>query len=393
LTRKHLTFMNTKTNKQTKQTKPTKINTTARPKQVRKKPINKKHDSSLARAGLHQTFKMSHCALLYGAVIVDPFHAAQGACIPCELFPLPSQKVTKTLKGSFSIGTGGFGFIVMDPTLCSDKTLVNYTTNTSVGTNATLLSAFTNQAGGQMPLPYIAADLVENIQGRIVGAGLRARYSGPLMSRRGNAAVYENPDHQSIIGGTFDTLMANNQADAVDVSNWTAPADSRGGDSWMASLSHSGPCRPTDVEFNKFHYPLSGFDTDPVNTPMRPFMGIIVKGAPGDEWAFEAVLHLEYIGTKSTERTPNHADPVAFSKVLEASKNITANGPMTPAKSKGFFEDLAEGFKSVLPALSDGANLIKSAVTMDIGGVFTAGANLLGGHNSEPKVPLLEWKV
>jgi len=45
-----------------------------------------------ARAPPKIALKVSDCAMRYMATVCNPFEAEPGACVPCDLFPLPSQK-------------------------------------------------------------------------------------------------------------------------------------------------------------------------------------------------------------------------------------------------------------------------------------------------------------
>lgn len=307
---------------------------------------------------------VSHCGVHYAAVLADPFYANHGACIPAELFPLPSQKVTVLTRGTFALGTTGIGYVMFNPSVTSDTIAGVFTNATSVGTNSTAFTAFTNTSQFTCPsLPYANAKLTDKtIQARIVGCGLRAQYAGSLMNRNGSAFMYEEPDHQAVNGMTYDQIASFPQSEQVNVTNY-AP---QGEHDWMTSFSFSGPVTPSDVEFLSSPNPFGG-----------AFMIIAVSGIPGDKWSFEVIQHVEYIGSGSPERTPSHSDPVVFSKALESAKSITAVAPLTPDRMPSFLEGLSAGIQETLPIIQDGANLIKSAIKMDIGGVLQAGASLL----------------
>lgn len=330
-----------------------------------KKKLNKQN-AAMVRTML----PVSHCGLHFGAVLADPFGAKHGACVPADLFPLPSQKHTVIKKGIFVLGTSGYGYVIMNPPAANDTFAGHVTSATSVGTGSTTLSAYTNTSPIFMDnLPYTTAQISANsIQARVVGCGIRARYSGQLMSRNGTAVIFEEPDHQPLDTRTFDLITGHQQSEEIDVTNWESEYP---GDKWMAQVNYSGPTRPQDIEFQAALHPLSMGDT------AHSFLGVVVKGVPGDTWTYELIVHLEYIGSIVTERTPSHVDPMVFGKVLEAAKEQTAISPLNPGKSVGFFSRLASGIQENLPMIQEGGRLLKAAVTMDLPSVLQSGARLI----------------
>jgi len=108
-------------------------------------------------------------------VYFDPFDTPAGVCIPCDLFPLPSQKVKTTFRGVGNLGTTGYGWVAVNPTLANDVASIQVTSTASVGGSSTVLSAYTNIGTGMFTmLPYAAADFSGgSVQGRIVAVGIR----------------------------------------------------------------------------------------------------------------------------------------------------------------------------------------------------------------------------
>lgn len=320
---------------------------------------------------------ISHCGLHYAVVLADPFHANHGACVPSELFPIPSQKIAITTRGNFTCGTSGIGFILLNPSVTSDSSAGLFTAAGAVGTASTIFTSFTGTQNLFEPNnPYpVSAITAKTLQVRIVGVGVRARYAGSLMNRNGTAVAFEEPDHQPISGLSFDTIRAKPQAEETDVTNWQPDQNNSG--NWMASVCYSGPTQPSDVEFLSSSNPLAAS-----TAPASAFMGIVVQGASGDNWAYEITQHVEYIGSTAPERTPSHADPVTFSKAVEAAKTISAIAPLKPERTSSFLGLLKDGIQASLPIIRDGANFVKSIVTMDVGSVLSTGAALLGNSGA-----------
>jgi hypothetical protein len=156
-------------------------------------------------------YRVPECAAMYAAALVDPFDTPAGACVPADLFPLPSSKTKTFIRGKFALGTTGFGCIFARPVSANDAQSVVGTTAASVGGSATLLSAFTNTTAQlATQVPYTTAQLTEGVGARVVACGLRIKYIGQLMSRNGVVLSYEDPDHRDISTSfSFDTLGSN----------------------------------------------------------------------------------------------------------------------------------------------------------------------------------------
>jgi len=148
------------------------------------------------------------CSIHYIDSLFDPFDTPAGVCIPCDLFPLPSQKVKTTFRGVGNLGTTGYGWVAVNPTLANDVASIQVTSTASVGGSSTVLSAYTNIGTGMFTmLPYAAADFSGgSVQGRIVAVGIRVRYSGTELNRSGLYVACEEQDMQTLASRTYNTI-------------------------------------------------------------------------------------------------------------------------------------------------------------------------------------------
>jgi len=293
---------------------------------VKKSPLIKASKQELA-------YRVPECVHHFMRALVDPFEAPTGACLPCDLFPLPSAKYKVFARGRMQLGTAGIGFVVITPTSANDAGFLQCTTSTTVLAPAALLSTATNVsnilcAQNQFTIVQVTSGAVAT---RLVAYGIRAKYVGQLMDRNGVITAYEDPDHQDVRRFSYDTLNSNPYSDIHRV----------GGEMWDASVCQSGPVTPSEVEFQSVVYPTNSNAT----------LGLVVSGVAGDIYEVEGYLHYELIGQTVSNKTKSHAEPTFFGKVIEAAKNITDSGPLSPEKGPSFWSSFVDTVREGLPKL------------------------------------------
>ena len=339
-------------------------------KPAKKAPVKKSpYRAAAPRMPSRVAMKVSDCSMRYMATICDPFEAEPGACVPCDLFPLPSQKIRAFGRGQFSLGTTGFGFIQVNPCSALDATAATFTTPTSVMTSTTQLGSVTNTAASQLQtLPYNQTQVTgtTSVQARMVACGLRVRYSGTEGGRSGTIVCYEEQDHQSL---TAETYLSSQQAPSSITSR---PS---GDGTWDGTVCSSGPVSPQELEFTSLVYP----NTAPLSQlPTSGYLLIAISGLPGDKYDFELFEHIEYIGSSVVAKTPSHADTDQYGKIVQSAKEISAVQPVTPASGPGLFERFSKKVSESLPTLVNmGVGAVR-AFEGDPGGY----AQLLGGAAS-----------
>jgi len=313
--------------------------------------------------------QVSDCAMRYMATMCNPFEAEPGACVPCDLFPLPSQKIRAFSRGTFALGTTGFGYIVVNPTSANDPVVANFTTSSSVMTSITAFNAVTNLGTTRLQtLPYSATQIqtAGSVQSRMVSCGLRVRYAGTEAGRGGTVCCYEEQDHNSLATQTYLTIQ---QAPSAIISR---PA---GDGSWDGTVCSSGPTSPQELEFSSYIYP---------NAPVQPsavdagYMIIVIAGTAGDSYNFEIFEHIEYIGSAVVAKTPSHADTDQYGKIIQSSKEISAVAPLTPDSGPGFLSRVMNKISESIPqVISAGVGLVRG-----LSGDATGYAQLLGAASN-----------
>jgi hypothetical protein len=277
--------------------------------------------------------KISECGLMYASALADPANTPVGACIPFG-FPIPSQKIKTFSRGTFALGTTGFGFAVAKPILANDSGNVLVTSSTSVGGSTTLLSAFTNTvANATTKLPFNTAQMADSqnpVAGRTVAMEIRVRYAGTEQGRNGIVSSLEEPDHRDLKGispATFSSYTSS--------LNERPPPDG----SWH-SVKWSGPVSSSELNYVTTAYFLN----------LHP-IGFSIQGVAGDLYEWEFYIHNEYTGTVVNGMTPSHADSDAYTKVVETYKSITSNSPLNNDSAPTAFSEFVSSAGSTLKGL------------------------------------------
>lgn len=294
----------------------------------------KKKKSPVVKASKQElAIRVPECVHHFMHALADPFEAHAGACLPCDLFPLPSGKYKTFVRARMQLGTAGIGWVSMTPTGTNDSSLIQYTQATSVISTSALLSATTNIASSLCTQnPYTTAQFNSlGVAIRPVAYGLRAKYVGQLMDRNGVITAFEDPDHQDTRRFSYDTLNSNPYSDIHRV----------GSEQWDAAVCSSGPVTPEETEFLNTNYPLG------LGAPLI----LVVSGVAGDLYEVEGYIHYELIGTLVANKSKSHAEPTFFGKVVEAAKSITDSGPLSPSKAPSLWSQFTSSIREGLPML------------------------------------------
>jgi len=199
--------------------------------------------------------KVSDCSMRYMAALCNPFLAEPGACVPCDLFPLPSQKIRAFTRGSFQLSTShGVGFILAAPCSANNTAALAFTTAGSIFDTGTLVNSTitNNQTQLLAGLPYTTAQVSALVQARVVSMGLRIRYAGTEASRSGTIVAYEDQDHQ----GLGSPGGASTNYNSIQLNTSAMVSRPSGDGAWDACVCSSGPCTPLELEFsNNGAYP------------------------------------------------------------------------------------------------------------------------------------------
>lgn len=324
--------------------------------------------------------QLSECAAKYALALADPWNSnAIGACVPAPP-ARGSRKVTTVTRGIVTIGVNGIGFIAVSPTLIGDFASIYYSNSAYLGTtiNATNVVVAGVSKAAQLNIPYSKSQLTtENttyftteVRGRIVSCAMSLKYIGTELNRGGRVMCYASPDHQSI--NALDTASMGARIE----SEFSTPGSSRE-KCWVVSYgideSEFDYCeaRPeTAVTTAKIDrcYPLSSgepLSSDALDAEYGAvIMGSLISGVAGNQFEFEVIQHLEYIGVLADAGlTESLADAQGLAQVQTAIGRTFRNRSREPNKpfKKVFKEELVKvGTEVGRAALIKGGTMLLS---------------------------------
>ncbi len=252
------------------------------------------HDAVRARMPNPGEGCLSRCVVQWVSTSLDPFKPSS-ACLP---FPpcLASETLSVKVRGQVKAGTGGYGFVSLDPhhAVVSDNAVgiapVQKSTSTYAGSIVTYENT-NNVLGLNSDSPYITSQIgdVSNstkIMYRVFAAGLKVFFIGERRLMGGEIWGYVSPDGATVNGLTFESFLANDavQRYRVDTRDtvvvWT-------------------PREPADYEYQ---------NTLSVGVPT-----MVIVFNPADltqPFGFEAWVHAEIIGAPARGKINRMADPV-----------------------------------------------------------------------------------
>jgi len=171
------------------------------------------------------------------------------------------------------------------------------------------------------------------IKYRIVGAGLRIKYTGNMVNASGIIACVEQSDHETLSGLTLDAVSQLDSYFSVSV----VSAMEKKEDPWTY-LTYT-PVAMDDFDFNPDTIANA---TWPANGNKNHFIGAILSGIPtgGDYFSWEAIVHYEAIGQAVRGKTNTPSDPMGTAAVLntitpETQKKNNTPEPVKSALSEG----------------------------------------------------------
>jgi len=314
--------------------------------------LNKKEKKKLLNAELNIAKTMDtkgrtrlvhtvpECMQHYISARLDPWNTGAGACLPSSQFTQRSAKYKVTVSGQLQLGTSGVGYIALLPAWGNNSGNVVTTISTSIGTINTAFSAFTNlQTYSFVNLPYPGANFGPNLQGRFVAGGIRIQYTGTLLNQNGLAYSFCDQDHSSVTNtGTLATIGNLEETRRVVV---TGNVHTSGTDSWLIQVTDNGPVVPNEYEF-----------VQATSVQATPYMILAVQGLAGDAYEFEAVQHIEIMGSNVANMTASHTDEDDYAVVDKVLKDGYKQGPPQAKEEKGLLSKISDGIVEYLPKIT-----------------------------------------
>lgn len=335
--------------------------------------------------------KLSKCSAKYAFAISDPFSpASTGACVPSGN-STASHKVTGFVRVDSKIGTLGFAYVAITPSGARDVNQLFVTGQTYGTAGVSILNAagtgFATGLGvySVTNLPYAVDSFLvklgedsQELNHRIVSAGLSIQYTGTALNQSGMAYLYRDPSHKnvSLAPGTINnmSISALSSNPLTTVCNFTrdrcSVADYASNSHEMNYLSFGEVAGGAQAFRTAMVYPFSGGESDlstaassiatltytspggVTYTQGAPTTIICVTGQPGQDFHVEYVVHAEYVGNlAASSYTPSDSDVQGAGMVLEAANGIQQRKTSKPTASTWslMYEGLAYAAKKSAP--------------------------------------------
>lgn len=227
------------------------------------------------------------------AALYDSRGMFEDACVPTKT--ALSQKVKSFIRGSFSTGTTGYGFVAVNALGANAISGGTVTQPGSVMTSATILSAASLLAG--IGSNNSSLTTATNMQTRIVGATLYVKYAGTQLNKGGDMVLIESPTHSDVTAFSYNTALALDGVKRVKVTDdWTSV-------SWV-------PTSATETDF-----------VGAVSTTLTLAIICNSAGAP-QPFDFEVYVWSEWIGPLARSATLSFNDPIGFAAVTGAAEQF-----------------------------------------------------------------------
>jgi len=148
-------------------------------------------------------------------------------------------------------------------------------------------------------LPFSSADYsgLGSLESRTVGYALRIRYVGTELSRGGLIVGVNEPHNHELNGRDFSTLQLYDKVSSM-------PVDRK----WKYVV-----WQPTSINTPGY---VNFQTSDPYTS------AFCVKGLPDNEFEYEYVIRVEYIGRNARGKTPSGAAPALFERVTAYVANM-----------------------------------------------------------------------
>lgn len=284
----------------------------------------------------------AECAAKYAIAAAEPFRPEGiGACVP--VFPSrASQKCRSVIHGTFQIGTGGFGFVSVAPTVARDVFGAFATTASFAGTQVIADDTQFFPVGGPQTvkpmhfagLCYTADELKNgsgsgngepNVSGRIISCGVRIRYVGTEDKKSGSMGGYVDANHNNLNKEYEYDLRSRDACISVPCTRDWVSTQCVAVDTGEMAYPPWNPGNDPDAQAIRLIYPYSNAEslsnwTNDLQIGGTP-MVLFATGEPKSNYEFEVVVHVEYTGNltqqKGTSNVANNAMALAVVNAVQ----------------------------------------------------------------------------
>jgi hypothetical protein len=268
--------------------------------------------------------RLSKCAAEYACALEDPFNCNGLACIP-DFPAIPSRKMVVFIKSVMTIGTLGLGYSVASPYngVANNLGVLTSTTAAYASTfiDPTLPGTLTQSSNSDYLGTAIGGGL-GMMQYRMVGGGIRIKYTGTELNRSGMVFHLEEPNHGSLTSPT--AIVAN--IEAYDCCLKT-PVQRN----WHTVVTHP-------VHRNEIDYAFQVPGTTPAVPGNANMIGLIVTSLPGNTFDVEYYALFELTGSSVRGKTPSDVDRTGMDAVLSTTQGNLKSGYVGEPKHDGIIE-------------------------------------------------------
>lgn len=332
-----------------------------------KKKQNKQQGKQPAvrqKSSVDQRFRtfghLSDCGRDYAKTLSNPFTGPLG-CVP-STHPIMTQKVRVFTRGSFACSkTTGTGFIICDPlnSMFNDASCVSYSINSYAATDLISNNLAAGVNGAFSNSPYTSAQFNEGAdgnQGRVVGCGLRIRYTGTSMFNSGSIYAFHDPTHTTIVGSTSANIAGELLATRFQA----------GSRDWLTVLY--SPVYEDDYTLID---PAAVASSAAANVE-RWYMGFLITGAQLDPnfatYDYEMYTVFEAQGRNVRGMTKAHSDPLGLSAVVNVAQDMRPTAAPVEQHSESFvsraLHNLGTAISHGSAIYSEGKNVINAGVDL-----------------------------
>lgn len=312
-------------------------NPSTKKRQPKSKKLNKDKDA------MH----LSPCSEHYAKLIGNPFVRSHSACIP-SLPSRPSRKFSTYATGVVTPQTSnGLAMVTYNPWRMA---VVNTATSPVVSTTASSTFSGLPTYNGANTIGYVSnsdysgalnAAGLAGFRFRLVAAGLRLTYNGPLLNVGGRICGVEDPDHYSIVGLDYDALNGYEEAAQLPIKP-----------NVMYEIIYN-PVEASSFAYGSWATSADGSEFQYFANSNDATMGFIVQPADAStNYIVEAFAHFEAIGRPVRGTSPSHVDSLGLSAVLNTSGQTALRKPRAVNADSERVENAAIGLVTARVASS-----------------------------------------
>jgi len=277
---------------------------------------------------------LSDCLVEYAKAMIDPFDTVPNPCIPDNIC-IPSYKFNCKVESTFTVGLMGTGFVLFNPWSMAandvaatgasiDFPIIVSTANyTRIDVNPSIARLSNGEIlGFGSTSPFTFAEFGnDQIQMRLVAAGVEIEYIGELLNQSGCVTTLQNNGLQPFIFPTeIVTLQSNPRARTC--------ANSKENRCYISYT----PTNSNVLSYGSINQYLPSQQNVPTLTN-HPLVIAVSGATPGITFRLKAMAFFE-MQMDNTNVTPSESDPIGFPAFLAAKTAVVAtDDPGTDLKS------------------------------------------------------------